>query len=418
LEDKLYSFRFCTSHRQVAIIRSIIRWRALVIGGSPAYLRVQEISTSMLVDIVVISLLWLRIGSVLMSFLRSSKLKRKLWWALAMILSIRFLANNLLLFYILFELRLIPILLIILYWGRQPERLSAGLYFIIYTGMFRIPFMVVIVIVFPFVSFSFLGIRVSTRNWLGLLLLMPFLVKMPVIGLHFWLPKAHVEARTSGSMILAGLLLKLGRYGALRVVLIFNTFSIKWTLPYWLLGSIVSSIITFIISDIKKLVAYSRVSHMTFIMLAVISENKLLFIVVVILSLAHGWASIGMFARAGMLRNASGSRLGVLISMESKIRRLIILLGVLLLTNASLPPFPSFFPELALVSLISLSINMIAFFIFLRVVVCYFNTYIYVWFSHKGNTENLRLISRFREAFKLKQLICLSLITLLWLQCL
>jgi NADH:ubiquinone oxidoreductase subunit 4 (subunit M) len=117
LEEKLYSFRFCTSRKTGnKLIRSIIRWRALAMIGFPFYLRVQGISTSMLVDIVVISLLWLRMGSVLISFLRSSKFKRKLWWALIIILSLRFLVSNLLLFYILFELRLIPILLIIIYW--------------------------------------------------------------------------------------------------------------------------------------------------------------------------------------------------------------------------------------------------------------------------------------------------------------
>lgn len=117
---------------------------------------------------------------------------------------------------------------------------------------------------------------------------MPFLVKMPVIGLHFWLPKAHVEARTRGSMILAGLLLKLGRYGALRVISMFSSVSIKWTLPYWLLGSIVRRVVTFMISDIKKLVAYRSVRHITFIIIAIISNNKLLFLVVLMLSLAHG----------------------------------------------------------------------------------------------------------------------------------
>lgn len=386
--------------------------------GLPFFLRKQVISAIVMADIMTLSLLWLSMGSILMSFLRSSKFKRKLWWTLTVILRLRFLVNNLLSFYVLFELSLIPILLIIIYWGRQPERLSAGLYFLIYTGRFSIPFIIIIIIVFPFITFSFLRGRISTRSWLSLLLLMPFLVKIPVIGLHFWLPKAHVEASTRGSIILAGLLLKLGRYGAIRIVLLFNISSIKWTLPYWLFGSIISRIITFMMRDIKKLVAYRRVRHITFIMLAIISENKLVFMVVVMLSLAHGWASIGIFARAGILGNTSGSRLGVLMSIDSKIRRLIMLLGVLLLSNASLPPFPSFFPELALVSLISFSINIVMFFIFLSILVCYFNTYIYVWFSHKRNTERLRLISRSSEVFKLMQLILLSLLTLIWLQCL
>lgn len=380
-------------------------------------LRLQWLSLS-IIDVITFSLIWLRIGSILMSFLSSSSLKRKLWWGLVMVLTIRFIANNLFVFYVLFELRLVPILLIIVFWGRQPERLSAGLYFLIYTRTFSIPFIIVIIKSSPFISFSFIRRRILTRRWFRMMLLMPFLVKMPVIGLHFWLPKAHVEARTRGSIILAGLLLKLGRYGALRVVSMFSILSIKWTLPYWLFGSIVSRIITFMISDIKKLVAYRSVRHITFMIIAIISNNKLLFIVVLMLSLAHGWASIGIFARAGILRNSSRSRIGVLMSMDSKISRLIILLGILLLSNASLPPFPSFFPELALVGLISFSINIVVFFVLLRVVVCYFNTYIFIWFSHKSSRENQRLISRSRENFKLNQLMLLSLVTLVWLQCL
>ncbi len=380
-------------------------------------LRLQWLSIS-IIDVITFSLVWLRIGSILMSFLSSSRLKRKLWWGLTTVLTVRFLVRNLFLFYVLFELRLVPILLIIVFWGRQPERLSAGLYFLIYTRTFSIPFIIIIIKSSPFTTFSFFSRRMLTRRRLRTILLIPFLVKIPIIGLHFWLPKAHVEARTRGSIILAGLLLKLGRYGALRVVSMFSTFSIKWTLPYWLFGSIVSRIITFIISDIKKLVAYRSVRHITFMIIAVISNNKLLFLVVLMLSLAHGWASIGIFARAGILRNSSRSRIGVLMSMESKMSGLIILLGMLLLSNASLPPFPSFFPELALVGLISFSINIVVFFILLRVIVCYFNTYVFIWFSHKNSRENQRLISRSRESFKLNQLMLLSLLTLVWLQCL
>jgi len=399
-------------------MRSLVRWNGTIIMFISFCLGFQWLPLNLIRDVIASSLLWLRIGSVVLSFLSSSKLQSKLWWLLAGVLGFRFVVGNLFSFYVLFELRLVPILLMIVFWGRQPERLSAGLYFLLYTRIFSIPFLVLIMFVYPFLTFSYLEGGVLVSGWLRLFLLIPFLVKMPVIGLHFWLPKAHVEASTRGSIILAGLLLKLGRYGALRVTLMFSIYTINWTLPYWLFGSIIRSIITFIIRDIKKLVAYSRVSHITFIMLAIISSNKFIFMVVLILSLAHGWASIGMFARAGILGNVSGSRIGVLMSTESKMRGLIMLLGVLLLSNASLPPFPSFFPELALVALISFTISMVAFFILLRVVVCYFNTYIFMWFSHKGRRESLRLFFRFRGRFQLMRLNILSLLTLAWLQCL
>jgi NADH:ubiquinone oxidoreductase subunit 4 (subunit M) len=158
-------------------------------------------------------------------------------------------------------------------------------------------------------------------------------------------------------------------------------------------------------TDVKKLVAYRRVSHITFIILGLVSRNKTLFLRVLILSLAHGWASMGIFAGAGLISQTSSSRLGILASIEGKLRVLSLLIGLFLLSNASIPPLPSFFPELRLVLAAGINRGIIIFlFLFLSVFVCYYNAYIFVWASHIKRVE---LISRRQKKIELDKMLLL-----------
>jgi len=208
----------------------------------------------------------------------------------------------------------------------------------------------------------------------------PFLVKLPILGLHFWLPKAHVEARTRGSMILAGLLLKLGGYGLLRVLVLFSR---RVPPKLLLLLTVLSRAITLSQSDTKKLIAYSRVTHMRLLAVAPFIGLESQALSLVLLSIAHGWASAGMFLVGGIISHASHSRSVHLVWRNTKARKIILVLGGLLVVNASIPPMPSFFSEVFLVIPLLFSGVLVSLFVLVSLLVCYYNVLLFAYFFQK-----------------------------------
>lgn len=245
-----------------------------------------------------------------------------LLWTLAGVIGV-FLALDLFLFFFFWEVMLVPMYFMIALWGYE-NRTNAAIKFFLFTqagGLLMLAAILGLVYVhylgtgvLTFNYFELLGTTVGPRLsfWLMLGFFLAFAVKLPTVPLHSWLPDAHSEAPTAGSVILAGILLKTGAYGLIRFVLpLFPQTSLDFApvaMSLGVAGILYGAWLAFAQTDLKRLIAYTSVSHMGFVLLGVYTWNLLALQGVVMQMIAHGISTGALFAIAGAIQQRLHTR--------------------------------------------------------------------------------------------------------------
>jgi proton-translocating NADH-quinone oxidoreductase chain M len=274
---------------------------------------------------------------------------------------------DLLFFYIFFESVLIPMFFIVGIWGSRERKILAAYYFFLYTLLGSVLMLLSILYIYfqvgttdyeALLTFSFSDLE---QKFLWFAFFLAFACKVPMIPVHLWLPEAHVEAPTAGSVILAGVLLKLGAYGFIRFSLpLFPKASFFFTpLVYTVavIGIIYASFTAIRQTDFKRVIAYTSIAHMNLVVLGIFSFNSLGIEGAILQSLSHGFVASALFLIIGVVYDRYGTRIVHYYGGLATVMPVFVTLFLFFtLANVSFPGTSSFIGEL-LILLGSFKVN-------------------------------------------------------------
>lgn len=264
------------------------------------------------------------------------------------------------LFFIFFESVLIPMFLMIGIWGSRERRIRASYLFFLYTLLGSLVMLLgILLILFEtgttnLCTLAAHNFSAERQVLLWFMFFISFSVKLPIVPFHIWLPEAHVEAPTTGSVILAGVLLKLGIYGLLRFSFKLFPLGTVYFTPFVYTISVISilysSLTTLRQTDLKRIIAYSSVAHMNFGMLGLFSNTVQGVIGGLFLSISHGFVASGLFLCIGVLYDRHHTRLvGYYSGLATVMPVFSFIFFLLSLSNLGLPGTSSFIGELLIV---------------------------------------------------------------------
>lgn len=295
---------------------------------------------------------------------------------------------NLFIFYIFFEVSLLPLIIIIIGWGYQPERLIAGVYIIFYTLFFSFPIILGLFILYEnFNRFIFFEFSILDQGFLYFFINLVFFVKIPIFLIHLWLPKAHVEAPVAGSIVLAGVTLKIGGYGLIRLIKVFLGLNLKFNIFFIvlrLLGGVIISLICLIQTDVKLLIAYSSVSHIGIVLARILTINYRGFIGSLVLIVGHGLCSSGLFCMANIYyERVNSRRIYMLKGLLNIFPRFSLFIFIIRVANMAAPPSLNLLGEIVLFkSLISFNNLLIFFLVFISFFRAVYSIYLFRFSNH------------------------------------